>query len=61
MTIGTAWEKQVEFFTDFVDDPNAAQSRLSTASVCIIGCGGAGNIVTQHFSQCWHPEVYSHR
>jgi molybdopterin/thiamine biosynthesis adenylyltransferase len=46
--IGTAWEKQVEFFTDFVDDPNAAQSRLSTASVCIIGCGGAGNIVTQH-------------
>jgi molybdopterin/thiamine biosynthesis adenylyltransferase len=46
--IGTAWEKQVEFFTDFVDDPNAAQNRLSTASVCIIGCGGAGNIVTQH-------------
>jgi hypothetical protein len=46
--IGTAWEKQVEFFTDFVDDPNGAQHRLSTASVCIIGCGGAGNIVTQH-------------
>jgi molybdopterin/thiamine biosynthesis adenylyltransferase len=46
--IGTAWEKQVEFFTDFVDDPNAAQSRLLNASVCIIGCGGAGNIITQH-------------
>jgi hypothetical protein len=23
--VGTAWEKQVEFFADFVDDPNAAQ------------------------------------
>jgi predicted ThiF/HesA family dinucleotide-utilizing enzyme len=46
--IGTAWEKQVEFFTDFVDDPNAAQDRLASASVCIIGCGGAGNIVVQH-------------
>jgi molybdopterin/thiamine biosynthesis adenylyltransferase len=46
--VDTAWEKQVEFFTDFVDDPNAAQSRLLNASVCIIGCGGAGNIVTQH-------------
>jgi molybdopterin/thiamine biosynthesis adenylyltransferase len=46
--IGTAWEKQVEFFTDFVDDPNGAQDRLLRASVCIIGCGGAGNIVVQH-------------
>ncbi len=46
--IGTSWEKQVEFFTDFVDDPNAAQIRLMNASVCIIGCGGTGNIITQH-------------
>jgi molybdopterin/thiamine biosynthesis adenylyltransferase len=46
--IGTAWEKQVEFFTDFIDDPNVAQDRLMSGSVCIIGCGGAGNIVVQH-------------
>jgi hypothetical protein len=46
--IGTAWEKQVEFFTDFVDDPNAAQDRLMSGSICIIGCGGVGNIVVQH-------------
>jgi molybdopterin/thiamine biosynthesis adenylyltransferase len=46
--IGTAWEKQVEFFADFVDDPNAAQRRLSATSVCVIGCGGTGNTVIQH-------------
>ncbi len=46
--VGTAWEKQVEYFTDFVDDPNAAQRRLLAASVCIVGCGGGGNIAVQH-------------
>jgi molybdopterin/thiamine biosynthesis adenylyltransferase len=46
--IDTAWEKQIEYFTDFVDDPNAAQRQLLAASVCIIGCGGGGNIAIQH-------------
>ena len=46
--IGTAWEKQVEYFTDFVDDPNAAQRKLLDASVCIVGCGGGGNVAVQH-------------
>lgn len=46
--IDTAWEKQVEYFTDFVDDPNTAQNRLLAASVCVIGCGGGGNISVQH-------------
>ncbi len=46
--IDTAWEKQVEYFTDFVDDANTAQRRLLDASVCIIGCGGGGNISVQH-------------
>lgn len=44
----TPFEKQVEFFSDFVDDPNAAQEKLSNKSVCIIGCGGGGNIAVQH-------------
>lgn len=44
----TPFEKQVEFFSDFVDDPNAAQQKLSKKSVCIIGCGGGGNIAAQH-------------
>lgn len=44
----TPFEKQVEFFSDFVDDPNAAQQKLSKQSVCIIGCGGTGNIAAQH-------------
>jgi molybdopterin/thiamine biosynthesis adenylyltransferase len=46
--IGAAWEKQIEFFSDFVDDPNAAQRRLLDVTVCIIGCGGGGNISIQH-------------
>jgi molybdopterin/thiamine biosynthesis adenylyltransferase len=46
--VGTPWEKQVEYFTDFVDDPNAAQRRISGTSVCVVGCGGTGNIVVQH-------------
>lgn len=44
----TRFEKQVDFFSDFVDNPNAAQNKLLNASVCIIGCGGTGNIVVQH-------------
>jgi molybdopterin/thiamine biosynthesis adenylyltransferase len=48
--IGTAWEKQVEFFADFVDDPNAAQRRLLTTSICLVGCGGTGNTVIQHLA-----------
>ncbi len=48
--IGTAWEKQVEFFADFVDDPNAAQRRLLATSVCLVGCGGTGNTVIQHLT-----------
>jgi molybdopterin/thiamine biosynthesis adenylyltransferase len=46
--IGTAWEKQVEFFADFVDDPNAAQRRLLATSVCVVGVGGTGNTSIQH-------------
>ncbi len=46
--VGTAWEKQVGFFADFVDDPNAAQRRLLETSVCLVGCGGTGNTVIQH-------------
>jgi molybdopterin/thiamine biosynthesis adenylyltransferase len=45
--IGTAWEKQVEFFADFVDDPNAAQRRLMQTSVCVVGVGGTGNTSIQ--------------
>jgi molybdopterin/thiamine biosynthesis adenylyltransferase len=48
--IGTAWEKQVEFFADFVDDPNAAQRRLLTTAICLVGCGGTGNTVIQHLT-----------
>jgi molybdopterin/thiamine biosynthesis adenylyltransferase len=48
--VGTAWEKQVEFFADFVDDPNAAQRRLLATSVCVVGCGGTGNTVIQHLT-----------
>jgi molybdopterin/thiamine biosynthesis adenylyltransferase len=48
--VGTAWEKQVEFFADFVDDPNAAQRRLLETSVCLVGCGGTGNTVIQHLT-----------
>ncbi len=48
--VGTAWEKQVEFFADFVDDPNVAQQRLLSTSVCVIGCGGTGNTVIQHLT-----------
>jgi molybdopterin/thiamine biosynthesis adenylyltransferase len=48
--VGTAWEKQVEFFADFVDDPNVAQRRLLATSVCVIGCGGTGNTVIQHLT-----------
>lgn len=44
----TAVEKQVDFFSDFLDDPNAAQKKILNTSVCIIGCGGTGNIVAQH-------------
>jgi hypothetical protein len=50
--VGTRFEKQVEFFTDFVDDPNLAQQRLLDASVCILGCGGTGNILVQHLVSC---------
>lgn len=46
--IGTAWENQVEFFADFVDDPNAAQRRLLATSVCVVGVGGTGNTSIQH-------------
>ncbi len=46
--VGTAWEKQVEFFADFVDDPNTAQRRLLAGIVCLVGCGGTGNTVIQH-------------
>ncbi len=46
--IGTAWEKQVEFFADFVDDPNAAQRKILDTSVCLVGVGGTGNTVIQH-------------
>jgi molybdopterin/thiamine biosynthesis adenylyltransferase len=45
--IGTAWEKQVEFFADFVDDPNAAQRRLMQTSICVVGVGGTGNTSIQ--------------
>jgi molybdopterin/thiamine biosynthesis adenylyltransferase len=45
--VGTAWEKQVEFFADFVDDPNAAQRRLMQTSVCVVGVGGTGNTSIQ--------------
>lgn len=45
---GTRFEKQVDFFSDFVDDPNAAQEKILNASVCILGCGGTGNIAVQH-------------
>jgi molybdopterin/thiamine biosynthesis adenylyltransferase len=48
--VGTAWEKQVEFFADFVDDPNAAQRRLLDTSICVVGCGGTGNTVIQHLA-----------
>jgi molybdopterin/thiamine biosynthesis adenylyltransferase len=48
--VGTAWEKQVEFFADFVDDPNTAQRRLLNTSVCLVGCGGTGNTVIQHLT-----------
>jgi molybdopterin/thiamine biosynthesis adenylyltransferase len=48
--IGTAWEKQVEFFADFIDDPNAAQHRLLATSICLVGCGGTGNTVIQHLT-----------
>jgi molybdopterin/thiamine biosynthesis adenylyltransferase len=44
----TRFEKQVEFFSDFVEDPNTAQERLLKQLVCIIGCGGTGNIAVQH-------------
>jgi hypothetical protein len=47
--VGTRFEKQVEFFTDFVDDPNLPQQRLLDAAICILGCGGTGNILVQHF------------
>jgi hypothetical protein len=50
--VGTRFEKQVEFFTDFVDDPNLPQHRLLDASVCILGCGGTGNILVQHLVSC---------
>ncbi len=46
--VGTAWEKQVDFFANFVDDPNAAQRRISARSVCLVGVGGTGNTVIQH-------------
>jgi hypothetical protein len=34
--IGTAWEKQVEFFSDFVDDPNAAQRQIGSPALMVI-------------------------
>jgi molybdopterin/thiamine biosynthesis adenylyltransferase len=46
--VGTAWEKQVEFFAEFVDDPNAAQRRILATTICVVGCGGTGNTVIQH-------------
>lgn len=45
--IGTAWEKQVEFFADFVDEPNDPQRRLMRTSVCVVGVGGTGNASIQ--------------
>jgi molybdopterin/thiamine biosynthesis adenylyltransferase len=48
--VGTAWEKQVEFFADFIDDPNTAQRKLLATSVCVVGCGGTGNTVIQHLT-----------
>ncbi|MBD2607448.1 ThiF family adenylyltransferase [Scytonema hofmannii FACHB-248] len=45
---GTRVEKQVDFFSDFVLDPNTAQERIFQTSVCVIGCGGTGNVAVQH-------------
>lgn len=44
----TRVEKQINFFSDFVSDPNKAQERICETSVCIIGCGGTGNVAVQH-------------
>ena len=46
--LGTAVERQVQFFSEFTPDPCSAQRNLSLAHVMIVGCGGTGNIFVQH-------------
>lgn len=40
--------KQLYYLDDLVNDPDAAQSRLTTAIVAIVGVGGVGTVVLQH-------------
>lgn len=46
--VGTRYEKQVEFLSEFIDDPNAAQEALLRSVVCVVGCGGTGGVAVQH-------------
>ncbi|MBI3535169.1 MAG: ThiF family adenylyltransferase [Deltaproteobacteria bacterium] len=48
----TAYEKQVQYFSEFVSDPNQSQERLLKSFVVIVGCGGTGNIIARLLAAC---------
>lgn len=46
--IGTRYEKQVEYFAEFCEDPNDMQKGLFAKRVLVIGVGGVGACVLEH-------------
>lgn len=50
--IETMYEKQVDFFSDFLDNPNTIPNMLNNKKVVIIGLGGVGCIAIQHLLSC---------
>lgn len=50
--IGTKFEKQIDYYSEFFNDPNKIPQILSDKKILIIGVGGVGAIFAQHLSSC---------
>ncbi|MDK0981215.1 MAG: ThiF family adenylyltransferase [Clostridium perfringens] len=48
----TIYEKQIDFFSNFVSDPNEIPKILKNKKIVIIGIGGVGCIAIQHLISC---------
>ncbi len=46
--IGSAQERQVELFGEFVENPSFTQSILDNLTVAVLGVGGTGGVAIQH-------------